>query len=71
MQEEPLVLSIKSPVQKNEFEESEYQQDIFSLDATSTYMYHKIFVDRNYSVGKKMEKFIRENEGSSKKNNIS
>lgn len=39
---------------------SEYEQDIFSLEATSTYMYHKIFVDRNYSMGRKMDKLVNE-----------
>ena len=30
------------------------------MEATSTYMFHKIFVDKNYSLGKKMQKFITE-----------
>jgi hypothetical protein len=37
---------------------SEYQQDMYSLEATSTYMYHKIFVDRNYSMGRKMLRLV-------------
>lgn len=48
----------------------EYQQDMFSLEATATYMYHKIFVDNNYSIGKKMQKLLDkskdENEGEMK-----
>ena len=44
---------------ENDFEtSSEYQQDMYSLEATSTYMYHKIFVDRNYSMGRKMNKLV-------------
>lgn len=31
---------------------------MYSLEATSTYMYHKIFVDRNYSMGRKMLKLV-------------
>jgi ABC-type nitrate/sulfonate/bicarbonate transport system substrate-binding protein len=38
----------------------EYRQDIYSLEATSTYMYHKIFVDRSYSMGKKMLELVGE-----------
>jgi len=34
---------------------------MYSLEATSTYMFHKIFVDKNYSLGKKMQKFINQN----------
>ena len=46
----------------------EYQQDMYSLDATATYMYHKIFVDRNYSLGKKMNKLIEEGPPSKNSN---
>lgn len=31
---------------------------MYSLEATSTYMYHKIFVDRNYSMGRKMLRLV-------------
>lgn len=35
-------------------EESEYRQDFFSLDATSYYMFSRMLVDGNYSLGQKM-----------------
>ena len=33
---------------------------MYSLEATSTYMYHKIFVDKNYSLGMKMKRLLEE-----------
>jgi hypothetical protein len=35
--------------------DGEYQQDFYSLDATSYYMFSRMLVDSNYSLGKKME----------------
>lgn len=32
----------------------EYKQDVYSLDATSTYMFSKMLVDTNYSMGKRI-----------------
>jgi hypothetical protein len=44
--------------------DSEYQQDFYSLDATSYYMFSRMLVDTNYTLGKKMqtvcEKFNKE-----------
>ena len=51
---------MKEPFRYEEDVDSEYHQDIYSLEATSTYMFHKILVDKNYSLGKKMKKFIQE-----------
>ena len=34
--------------------DSEYKQDIYSLDATSNYMFSKMLVDTNYSIGKRI-----------------
>ena len=39
---------------------------MYSLDATATYMYHKIFVDSNYSIGKKMKKLLEKGKVSKK-----
>jgi len=38
--------------------DSEYQQDFYSLDATSYYMFSRMLVDSNYSLGKKMQAII-------------
>jgi len=35
--------------------DGEYQQDFYSLDATSYYMFSKMLVDNNYTLGKKMK----------------
>jgi hypothetical protein len=34
--------------------ETEYTQDIYSLDATSDYMFSRMLVDANYSMGKRV-----------------
>jgi hypothetical protein len=34
--------------------DSEYKQDFYSLDATSYYMFSKMLVDSNYSLGQKI-----------------
>jgi hypothetical protein len=34
--------------------DSEYKQDFFSLDATSYYMFSRMLVDSNYSLGQKI-----------------
>jgi hypothetical protein len=34
--------------------DSEYRQDFFSLDATSYYMFSRMLVDNNYSLGQKI-----------------
>ena len=49
--------------------DGEYQQDFYSLDATSYYMFRRMLVDSNYTLGKKMqvvcEKFYKDKQTSS------
>ena len=55
--------------------DGEYQQDFYSLDATSYYMFSRMLVDSNYSLGKKMkivcDRFNKETQlGSSSKDEL-
>jgi hypothetical protein len=40
--------------------DSEYKQDIYSLDATSTYMFSRMLVDTNYSIGKRISMIVNQ-----------
>ena len=63
IEENPIPSSLV-PGEQNKQDETEavndYHQDIYSLEATSTYMYHKIFVDKSYSLGMKMKRLLEE-----------
>lgn len=63
MEENPVPSSLV-PGEQNKPDETEAvndsHQDIYSLEATSTYMYHKIFVDKSYSLGMKMKRLLEE-----------
>lgn len=52
--------AVTTAEERDETEAADYHQDMYSLEATSTYMYHKIFVDKNYSLGLKMRRLLEE-----------
>jgi hypothetical protein len=54
--------TLNKPLTNAELNEldSEYKQDIYSLDATSDYMFSRMLVDTNYSIGKRMSMIINQ-----------
>lgn len=64
-------LNANSSQDLNRDYDSDYKQDFFSLDATSYYMFSKMLVDSNYSLGQKILAVLNKFKGEERVENCS